>query len=341
VALVDRFAYSYGRRMSRKITFVLPVTLHEKGRSWRAPVNGTALLRTQILLQSFVTNYNHQDLEQFFVISPDRDAVLLADLLRSCTKDPRYRVLSEIAVCPDLEKAIDLKTGQTTGWRIQQMLKLAISSYVSSDYYVTLDSDIVLLRRCSHDDLVADCRALTNCETADDYARMYTDPFARREVYIKRRRYARSAEILGRRFDDTRTRFYGETPVVMRTSEVSRLLEYITDRSGAAWSEVLAQQGGWTEYGLYYNFLEMSGQIDRYCLFRGCNCVLNLEHSVWHASERYRGTRLYDAEHFAKISYASGPFVAIQSWLPVSSWLPEQWHCIECFYQALGAWIGI
>jgi len=329
--------------VNRKISFVLPVTLQEAGLSWRAPANRDTLLRTKLLLRTFLTQFRQDDLADFFLVSPDRDAPLLRAALRSVTGDPRYKLLSELEVCPNLRKATGSETGEVRGWRVQQMLKLAISAYVSSEHYVTLDNDIVCIRRCSYDDLVKNGRAVTNCETPVDYMRIYTSAFAAREAGIKLRRYARSQKILGHSLQRPNAQFYGETPVVLRTDMVSRLLEFLSGRFRGEWSEMLASKGGWTEYGLYYNFLEMTGKLDAFSFYAGCNCVLDLERSVWQASEHYRQPRLYDADHFAQgvLSQGCGVFAAVQSWLPVSSWLPARYGTLDAFYQDLERWLGI
>jgi hypothetical protein len=326
----------------RRISVVLPVTLHETGvsrvaaQSWRASVDDGALLRTELLLNSFVTQFDQDDLANFFIVSPARDLARLSVIIRSITSDPRYELVPEADVCQNIHKVINSKTDFISGWRVQQMIKLAISEYVSTSHYLTLDSDILCMRRFSFNHLVTDDRAITNCETPADYLRIYTDSFAAKEIAIKMRRYARSGQLLGCPCLHVHNhRFYGETPAVLRTDMACNLRAHLTERFQRAWSEVLALERGWTEYGLYYHFLDMTGKIDACCLSGGCNTVLDLERSVWQASENYRGPRLYDADHFAR---SQGLFVAIQSWLPGSSWLPKRCKSIADFYKEVNGW---
>jgi hypothetical protein len=339
-----------GASAGRTISFVLPVTLHETGlpgtrsRSWRRSADQGALQRTRTLLTSFLKQFRQTDLAGFLVVAPARDLQLLSATIRSLTSDPRYKLLDELDVCPEIGKFIQPDTGEISGWRAQQVVKLAASEYVSSQYYVTLDSDIICMHRFGYDQLVKDGLAMTNCEQPADYMRLYTGSFALAEMSTKILRYRKSGEILGCGpcTHAESGRFYGETPVVLRADMVSRLQAQMSERYSRHWVEVLAAKRGWTEYGLYYHFLEMTGQMDACCFYTGCNTVLDLERSVWHSSARYRHPRCYDLEHFAgkTVSGSAGLFVAIQSWLPLSSWLPSRCNSLNDFYLEIEQWIA-
>lgn len=327
----------------KNISVVLPVTLHETGvsaigsQSWRSTsLDEDALLRTALLLRSFVAQFDQDDLANFFIVSPTRDLDRLSVIIRSITSDPRYELVPEADICRNIDKFINGKSETISGWQVQQIVKLAISEYISSSHYLTLDSDILCIRPISYDRLIVDDRAITNCETPADYSRIYIDPFALKEIQIKIHRYTQSGRLLGCPcLHGNQHRFHGETPVVLRTDVVRDLRAHLTERFQRDWSEVLAQERGWTEYGLYYHFLEMIGKINECCLYGGCNTILDLERSVWQASGNYRSFRSYDADHFAR---SEGLFVAVQSWLPASSWLPEQYESIADFYRDVKGW---
>lgn len=330
----------------KKISVVLPVALHEVGVSAVATqirrstsIDEVAQLRTSLLLRSFIAQFDQDDLASFFIVSPTDDLDRLSAIIKSITSDRRYEVVSEVDVCRNLDKFINAKSGRISGWQLQQIIKLAISEYISSSHYLTLDSDILCLRPISYDRLIADDRAITNCETPTDYLKIYTNPFASREIQIKLYRYAQSGRLLGCPcLHGNQCRFHGETPVVLRTDVVRNLRAHLTTRFERNWSEVLAQKKGWTEYGLYYHFLEMIGKINSYCSYRGCNTILDLERSVWQASGNYRSVRSYDADHFAR---SEGLFVAIQSWLPASSWLPDRYNSVADFYEEVKCWYNL
>jgi Family of unknown function (DUF6492) len=205
-----------------KLSFVLPVTLKETGQpqssigAWRVSPDDGVMLRTKLLFESFAANSNRRNVAEVFVVAPERDLPLLHSIVRSVTDDRRYMLVPELEVCRNIEKAVDVQTNKVLGWRAQQMIKLAISECVSSEHYITLDSDIVCIRKSSHNLLVQDGKALTNRECPADYKRIYTDSFARIETRIKQLRYEKSGEILGYPCLQTpRDWFYGETPVVL------------------------------------------------------------------------------------------------------------------------------
>jgi hypothetical protein len=332
--------------VNERLTFVLPVALHETGLvpddrpQWRhSPDKGTPL-RTRYLLCSFLKYFNQESLHEFLIICPSSDVTKLNSLLRSITADPRYFVIEEDNICPDVYRATSRTSGEVFGWRAQQLIKLAVSRRCSSEHYVTLDNDVICVKQFHYASLVRNGMAATNCERPCDYERLYTDKFALAETKKKAARYSQSASLLGYvRPSASRYLFYGETPVILNTKSVIELTQCLDKRFGRSWSQALAETGGWTEYSLYYQFLEMTGQQEKVCQMEGCNAVLDLEKSVWQESSRYRSCRTYDAKHFLAGGRDRGPFVAIQSWLPISSWLPSRCRSLAEFYDEVKGWV--
>jgi Family of unknown function (DUF6492) len=334
--------------VQQQLSFVLPVSLKESGLipgsylSWRRDlVDAGTATRTWFLLKSFLKHFAQDDLLDFFIVCPRADMDGLSTVLASITRDARFQIVPELDVCPDIAKAVHPHTSQIDGWYAQQLLKLAISAQVRSEYYVTLDNDILCVKPFCYSTLVRGGRALTNVETPSDYEALYWAEFAAREVRTKSSRYGVAARILGySRPSHLSARFYGETPVVVRTESVRDLASYLSDRFERPWTDALARLRRWTEYALYFQFLEMTQQLDSVCRLSGCNAVLDLPKSVWHASPRYRFPRPYDAGHFTDgvPGNGGGPFVAIQSWLSVASWLPPRCRILADFYNEVEKW---
>lgn len=327
-----------------QISFVLPVTLQEKktkfvnGESWRTSPDNEVVFRTRLLLLSFLKWYDQTALAAFLIICPSSEVTAIADLLRSITSDHRYKVISELEICPEIEPAVSGQIAGLSGWHIQQLIKISSCARIGSPYYVTLDSDIVGTRPITYESFIHNNRALTNVETAEDYRRLYEPQFAEAEIAIKSLRYAVSAGLLGyTRSPGLLSRFYGETPVILHTESVRALMENLAARHGRPWFGALAKRLGWTEYGLYFQFLEKLGKLQDVCELAGCNTVLDLDRSVWQESAKYRQPRVYDVEGW----FAHGPnrqggaFVAIQSWLPVESWLPAGYATVRDYYRRL------
>lgn len=336
-----------GRQINSGISFVLPFTFHEcigtSGDEWRQNYNGYAEQRLRMMLATFLHNFSQNDLDAFVIISPESDLVATRAIVRSLTSDSRYTVISERCVCPDLPWG-DAGGRAADGWMMQQMLKLGAARLMASSFYVTLDCDIVCVRAFSKASLLCGDRAIVGIETESDYSRIYIDSFALEEANIKHGRYDQSASLLEyRRIKSRMGIYYSETPCVLHTGSVINLLEFLNSRSGRSWSRVLADARGWTEYGLYFQFLEKVHMIEELCLSRGCNAVLDLERSVWHVSSRYRRERQYDWRHFCESADAlkHGPFVAIQSWLPIDQWLPEKFCSVVEFYDQMKNWLFV
>lgn len=324
--------------MQQKLSVVLPVTLRERvSGKWRHSADEGALRRTQLALASFVKNFNQEDLHEFRLVSPAVDLFELDKLLASVTRDPRYQVVDELELCPEVLAAS--KTHKRAGWITQQLIKLQIASSFDSTHYLTLDSDILCIKPFSYASLVADGRALTNLEHPADYQRIYVARDCQHELTTKRKRYQGAATLLGYRRPDTLRHFYGETPVVLNTHSIRELTEFLSLRFGEAWFEGLASQNFWSEYSLYFQFLEMNGRLEQVCALTGCNAVLDLEKSVWLPSEGYRSPRPYDAAHFTHDLQERGFFVAIQSWLPSNMWLPARCGSVRAFYEEVETWL--
>ena len=324
---------------------MLPVTLQEEGSGlseWRSRPDDGCLKRLHMMLSSFITMFDQRQVKEFFLVCPPRYVEPLNSFLRSITQDDRYRVLSETALCPEIPEMRHPETGQIEGWYVQQLIKLAICDLVTTPFYLTFDSDILCIKPASYPALLKNGKALLNIETPKDYRRLYTGAFALKEEQVKKKRYLLSAELLGyTRPEVLMSVFYGETPVMMHTESVRALAGYIGERYGIAWRSVLASRLTWTEYSLYFQFLEMTGRLEMIYAKTGCNSVLDLEKSVWHESCCYRRKRRYDRAHFCRNLSRDGEgcFVAVQSWLDERAWLPAGFSGIRDFYDELERWI--
>jgi hypothetical protein len=313
-----------------KLSFVLPVTLREQVRGqWRRSPDENTLRRTRLVLASFVKNFRQQDLLEFSLVCPAVDVLELTKVLESVTRDPRYRVVDEFTLCPHVIKAAE--THGRGGWMIQQLIKLEIAQSISSAHYVTLDSDVLCVKPFSHASLIVDGRSLTNLEYRTDYERLYSEQHRQHELTTKRERLDAAATILGYRRPDVLQHFYGETPVVLHTQSVIELTQFLSQRLQQPWTDGLLRRQKWTEYSLYFQFLEMTGRL---------KTVLDLEKSVWLPSEGYRQRRQYDVAHFTRnLERPGGFFVVIQSWLLASNWLPARCRTVQQFYDEVEAWL--
>ncbi len=324
--------------MASRLSFVVPVALEEdkRGQYWRDLPDAYCSRRFQLLLDSFLRAFDARGLERFLIVCPARDLAELTRILRTRTADSRFEVMPEEHICPELEE-LRSSGHAVPGWYVQQILKLAAARELSVPFYLTLDSDIVCRRSFAADDLVHANQALLNLETPLVYLRSYRLRPALNELYYKYRRLFCSARLLGYlRNPRYWHRSYGETPVLMHTESVERLLAHLSRRHGD-WVRCLATNSGWTEYTLLFQYLEHEGDLERF--YRVCdhNAVLDLDSSVWKSSSTYRRSRDFSATRLADQTRNAGPFIAIQSYLPTHEWLPQRYGRLEDFYSELEA----
>lgn len=326
-----------------KMSFVLPLTLKEQSsgmNKWRCDVNNQITKRTGLMLRSFIKMFNQDQIMDFFIVCPSHEIEIINELLSTITSNPSYKVISEVEICPEINEMRG-RTGKVEGWFVQQIIKLAIHERITTPYYLTFDSDILCMKPFEYADLFKSGKALLNIENKDDYARIYASDFVDREINNKASRFAGSGKILGyQRSQSYKDTFYGETPVILHTATVSSLTKYIADRFSAPWRYLLAINLIWTEYTLYFLYLEMNGTINDIYYKTSCNNVLDLEKSVWLPSKLYKEKRRYNKDHFVGRKYSDGGlFVAIQSWLDIKSWLPDEFESIDEFYDDIEKWL--
>ena len=322
-----------------KLSFVLPITLEEEGGlRWRAVDDSLAAMRLKCLLLSFLRRFRMEDLDQFMVVAPAAQIPLLREVVGSLTDEPRFTFEPEAELCPDIIAPPE-GVERPPGWYIQQALKLAAAQRLTTPFYVTLDADILCARAFGAGTLIQKGKALTNIESVTDYSRIYRADFAAAEARGKLIRQQASAALLGyARPEKLRGYFFGETPVVLHRESVLALQRHLSARHGGAWAAVLARHRPWTEYNLYFQFLEMTGGIGRFHIPATCNTVLDLEASVWQPSGFYRAARRYDPQAMAAGHPKGGVFIAIQSFLKSAEWIGSTRHMtVPLFYRALEA----
>ncbi len=324
--------------MNKKISFIMPMILLEdhSNISWRNEPNSIAIIRFRLMIKSFIKMFKQSDLAIFIIICPKNDMNTISKLLKDITKDKRYVVLDENELLKDSLEYIKQK--KVNGWILQQLLKLAICNYIPTSFYITLDSDIICTKPSNYNDFITKEKAIIGVERNIDYEHLYTLEFSKIESQTKQKRYNPSAsKLLGYNRSEPYVGIsYSETPVVMHTKSVQNLLSYLTKRFNSFWILPLLTHPGWTEYSLYFQFLEMSNSLEKHYILSHFNSILDLEKSIWHANEKYRTKREYDKKHFKNFK---GFFIAIQSWLPADAWLPTTYENIELFYIDLEKWI--
>jgi hypothetical protein len=180
--------------------------------------------------------------------------------LQKQIRDPRFRVVPEDAVLPELEKAKVRHTKNDrplSGWMVQQLLKLSMARHVSTPFYLTLDADVVCVKPVHYETLIRDNRAIARVSEQDPQAR---------PASINAAWYRMSAEFLGL---PGAKRTHGVTPIMLSSEAVLRLFGFLEARSSGKRKRAehqLLKDLAWTEYTLYYTYLEHFALLETYHL---------------------------------------------------------------------------
>lgn len=264
----------------RKFDAVLPLTLKD-------------FERFQILDKSIRKNV--KDLNICWIITTD----LEHNCINGKINNNLYRVIPESIILPELKfyKYIhkilcgNILRGRyicnkgrynTGGWYIQQLIKLAMAVKVETEFYLTLDADVVCLRPVGYDDLIQSGKAITNTLKRDHHPDWYEDA----ERVLKMPRSGIS---------------HGVTPAMLNRTAVIELQNHLAknvhfifklfscvfpkssffNNITRSWRSYLIRNTPWTEYTLYYTFLEAIEYYHKYHIYKGTSAIYDNPSSVW------------------------------------------------------------
>ena len=225
--------------MTGRLDAVLPLAPHD-------------LERARILFRTL--EHFFEPLGTCWVVVPDA----AVDEVRPHVPRDRYEVVADSDVVPELRAA-----SAPHGWSVQQLMKLAIAEWIATPFYLTLDADVICVRRTRYDDLVRDGRAVA--QTTKPHHPEWNDDAAR---------------VLGM---PRSSRQHGVTPAVLARDAVLALQAHL---DGDGWRARLLRELPWTEYALYHTFLEGVGLRHAYHRDGGDRALYG--NSVWIESQ-WRG----------------------------------------------------
>jgi hypothetical protein len=240
-----------------------------------------------------------------WVVVPQVDV----EAIRHQIVDPQFRVISETDVIPELRLFRPERIG---GWLLQQLIKLSAARIVSSPFYLTLDADVMCVRHIEYSDLIQDQRAIANLYDSD------------RDVHGEW--YEWSEKVLG--FPRS-GRIHGVTPAVLSAEGVRQLFAFFEEQlkpNTLRAETYLISHRPWTEYTLYYTYLERTGLFDTYHFPASTRTYQN---SIWKVGEEdaWDPVHSFSADH-------SFYFSVLQSYA-VNSVDPMVTR-IRSYYQSIG-----
>jgi hypothetical protein len=263
------------------------------------PLIAKDIERFQILDKSL--RYNFKDLNNCWVVVPDDEYEIFK---RRIHRDI-YQVLPESVLIPELKyykfiakqlygKYRNLLIGSgrlryrerfnTGGWYIQQIIKFAIVEHIETDFYLTLDADVICIKPVTYHQLVRGYRALAQIEDINDHPDWYEH----------------AERVLG--FQNPGIGC-GVTPAVLNKYAVIELLEYLNSRVNPilrlfpsfwcktlrdilkSWRSFLLRNTPWTEYTLYFSYLHKMRLFDKYHIMLNYAPFYDVWKSIWLRNE--------------------------------------------------------
>src|SRR5437588_11956048 len=146
-------AIGIGPTLARSQTSAISAILPLKISGWKDGRRTEDLWRSDILLSSLARFSDPGLFRDIFVVVPaEEEHAIRSSLLRS--KVLPVTVVREDDIVPQL-RAYDVG-----GWMRQQVIKLSAASLVHTDFYLTLDADVVLCKPLAFDHLVIEGKGL-------------------------------------------------------------------------------------------------------------------------------------------------------------------------------------
>jgi len=237
--------------------------------------------RAELLFDSLAANFT--GLGRIWVVCPDSQYDEFRARYRDRGLPFELRVESELRVVPEF--ALPLKL---SGWFRQQLIKLAIFERIESDLYLTLDADVVCARPVTAEQLAGAGRGACFVLPQRDFDYWYerVDQVLRVRAVRRGMHNVTPALLhkgamleLRRALEAKAAR--GEYSPGLRGLKQRWFLFRTRKRSEyAPWRVYLAAARPWTEYALYYTFLEANGLFDRYH-FYAPYCLYDIDRSLW------------------------------------------------------------
>lgn len=307
--------------------------------------------RFEILQKSFQVFF--KDLGKCWIVTPDHEF----EQIKSLISDEQYCVIPESSLVPEFKifKSPNRFSifRSLPGWFKQQVIKIAIADKIETDFYITLDADVICTKPVYYQDLIRDRRAICyihrthehhdwygwvekvlkmNARSRDflhnvtpvvinKYAMLELQTYLTQVYHTKLSLKPRDLKVAALKFltlflpKDSKAR--DQFALKQRDVKVAglKLLTAFLPKDSAlrsqllSWRSYLSVSDPWTEYGLYYIFLEETNRFDKYHI-ETADCIYTQEDSVWYQEdfESWDVEKVFSpkSNHF---------FVIVQGWL--------------------------
>jgi hypothetical protein len=251
------------------------------------PIVAKDIPRFKILSRSL--NLFFHDLGRCLLVVPDNEIKQFEPLIESS----KYVVVPESSIVPEFSYFSD---SFVRGWYKQQLIKLAIAQHIRTEFYLTLDADVICVKPTRYADLVTNGRAR--------YHSYPTGPFPQWHEWASRilgcapsqRHFEVTPSILCteavlelQSFLDARAQKYRSLSYMFKAHRRAHLRLFLASLIGKTkplqdWRLFLLENLPWTEYALYFTFLEKFDLLERFYYDAGAS-LYTVENSVWNLED--------------------------------------------------------
>lgn len=219
---------------------------------------------------------NFEPLGNCFVIVPSEQR---SDFARF---EPHVTLLDELDVVPEL------RTYRLVGgWQKQQLIKLAMAERVRSEFYLTMDCDVLCVKPVHFADLIINGKSRYSYTTEGEYGNWGQDAY--RVLHLEPVDpyfYEVTPTLLSRDIVLQLVRHIEQYPYSTSNWARSQRLRCLVDRVGGKykqyrrWLLYLLNSLPWTEYTLYFTFARHSGLLAEKHIVRA-GPLYSYENSLW------------------------------------------------------------
>lgn len=272
---------------SNKIPAVLPIAVH-------AERNQLDRQRLQILLYSLKKKEAHQWLEQLYIITPDSQK---QEMEKQCASIDylKIKILGEEELFPEFRAWVSTRFNN---YRKQMLIKLGIAKIIETEFFLTLDSDIICLQKIHPELLIVNGKALMDSDDKNYFPGWWES----------------SAEVLSTSAE-LDIPGMAVTPAILSRTICKYLIAEVEDKYQKNWISALMEmerQGKdkyWTEYSLYFLCAKKRNCLTKYHLDRFDNRNISLidpNYTIWLDSQFGK------LETFKQLPPPSGLFAVLQ-----------------------------
>ena len=244
-------------------------------------------------------------LDTFIIICPFEDIEHISKYTNKYPNIP-FKFLNE-------QDILDININTVNGWYKQQVIKLKISSIITTKHYLVLDSDIYLNQQFRYKDLFHEGKLKYSYEPWQELNNKY---------YSTNSNWWKSSLTIidypiEKIYEDKK--LMGVTPQVFITTEVQELIKYLEITHGKDWQKTICDMK-FTEFTLYWLFLLKNNNTNLYVTdgYPLWNHDLNHNILYYHTEEEQK--LIVKNSVTQNISY----FSVIQSYLKVNIDLMKQ-----------------